>query len=306
MPQFVSGPAVRVIPNDRVEFQWSADVAWRAFVEVFNNANATGTLVVKVDSVDGAGAPVIGTDHLVKIGVGLVPPNTALFFRITMTDPTNTTPIPLVTQTPLPPFFTGAQSIGDVFADTEVDRAVISWSANVIGFGRVEYGTVSPGDTGTVQDPYNIPDHSIELTGLSPGTTYQFRVSNRHAIDQGSLAEKTGSFTTKPGVASSVSLTTPLARPRVILPGERSLLSVVAPNQDPRSPTSLCDSRSCTARPAAMPSAMRVAKPRSGCKGSPGDCCRSRPPRPIRETEWSFPWWSGGPESRRRCSDATP
>ena len=36
----------------------------------------------------------------------------------------------------------------------------------------------------------------LELTGLAPGTTYQFRVSNRHAIDGDTLAAKTGSFTT--------------------------------------------------------------------------------------------------------------
>jgi hypothetical protein len=40
-------------------------------------------------------------------------------------------------------------------------------------------------------------NHSIELTGLSPGTTYQFRVSNRHVIDGTSLADATGQFTTE-------------------------------------------------------------------------------------------------------------
>jgi hypothetical protein len=65
----------------------------------------------------------------------------------------------------------------------------------VIGFGRVGYGTASPGEQ-AVDDTLNVEDHSIELTGLAPGTTYQFRVSNRHAIDSGTLVEKSGSFTT--------------------------------------------------------------------------------------------------------------
>ena len=79
-------------------------------------------------------------------------------------------------------------------ADT--DRAIISWDANVIDTGRVEYGTTSSGDLGTVSDTENTTAHSVEITGLAPGTTYQFRVSNRHAIDDDGLAEATGTFTT--------------------------------------------------------------------------------------------------------------
>jgi hypothetical protein len=82
-----------------------------------------------------------------------------------------------------------------VFVDAGVDRARIFWDANVIGIGRVNYGTTSP-DELSLQDQENVTSHSIELTGLAPGTTYQFRVSNRHAFDGDSLAAKTGSFTT--------------------------------------------------------------------------------------------------------------
>jgi hypothetical protein len=186
-----------VIPNDRVEFKWRADVSWKAFVEVFNNPDATGTPVAKVESLDAGGGPVIGPDHLVKLSVSLLQPDTGFFFRITMTDPTGTSPLPLVTQTPLPPFFTGAQTIGNVFVDAGVDRARILWDANVIGIGRVDYGIASP-DELSVTDQQNVTSHSIELTSLAPGTTYQYRVCNRHAIDGDCLAAKTGSFTTLP------------------------------------------------------------------------------------------------------------
>ena len=126
----------------------------------------------------------------------VVKADTQYFFRVTHHDPNNNIPDE-VTPAPLPPFFTGAQTIGDVFVDAGVDRARILWDANVIGIGRVEYGVTSP-DELSVTDQENVTAHSIELTGLTPGTTYQFRVSNRHAIDGGSLAAKTGSFTTLP------------------------------------------------------------------------------------------------------------
>jgi phosphodiesterase/alkaline phosphatase D-like protein len=113
-PMFTNGPSVRVNPNVNVQIKWTADASWRAFVEVFTNAEGTGGPVAKEESVDVTGAPVVSTDHVVNFDVRALQPDTGYFFRITMTDPTGTSPIPLVTQAPLPPFFTGAQAIGDV------------------------------------------------------------------------------------------------------------------------------------------------------------------------------------------------
>jgi len=45
----------------------------------------------------------------------------------------------------------------------------------------------------------NVTDHAIELTELSPGTAYKFRVSNRHAIDGAVVASQEGEFTTLVG-----------------------------------------------------------------------------------------------------------
>jgi len=56
-------------------------------------------------------------------------------------------------------------------------------------------------------------------------------VSNRHAIDGDSLAEKLGSFTTKPADSTTVTLTEPLARPRVIYPEDVATLSVMVRRQ---------------------------------------------------------------------------
>lgn len=78
----------------------------------------------------------------------------------------------------------------------DTHSALISWDANVIGFGQVEYGTAASPTFNFLTDSLNITDHSIQLTGLAPGTTYQFWVRNLHAIEGFTLAEEIGSFTT--------------------------------------------------------------------------------------------------------------
>jgi hypothetical protein len=155
---------------------------------------------------------------------GLLKAGTTYFFKVTHTDPTGAR-ADTTSDTPFPPVFTGAQAIGDVFADVDVGSAVVSWTANVIGFGRVDYGIASPNEQST-SDNFNITGHAIALSGLLPGTTYQCRVSNRDAIDSGTLAEKTGTFTTLASPPSGNHLTEPQARPRVIYPEDVTTLSV--------------------------------------------------------------------------------
>jgi hypothetical protein len=179
-----------VTPNSKVEIRWIADFVGTGRVDVFDNANG-GT---PIDS----GATPASTEHRVEFTVGgVIKADTNYFFKVTHIDPTGIRGDLTNDPAPYPSFFTGAQTIGNVFVDAGVDRARILWDANVIGIGRLDYGTTLP-DELSLQDQENVTSHSIELTGLAPGTTYQFRVSNRHAIDGGSLAAKTGSFTTRP------------------------------------------------------------------------------------------------------------
>lgn len=221
---FVQGPSVRVSPNVHVEIEWSADVEWFGKVEVFANPDGTGSPVTTQPSEDSSGAPIKSVHHVVRIVVGgVVQADHGYFFRVTMTDPAGSIE-PLVTPAPLPPFFSGAQAIEQVSVDPGFDTAVVSWGANVIGLGAVTYGTVTPDDVGPITDAQNTEDHSILLTGLQPGTTYQFRVSNRHAFGGDSLAEETGTFTT---LAPSASLVQARARPSRIAPGQTSMLSVL-------------------------------------------------------------------------------
>jgi hypothetical protein len=201
-----------VDPNNQVEFKWiTTGVFWFGEVAVFDNADATGTPVAGRRDEDAAGDPFPSEQHTVTMNVsGSLLADTGYFFRVTATDPTGSIP-PVSTPTPLPPFFTGAQTISNVLVEPGTDSALISWDANVIGFGQVDYGlTLFPifGNVDTVNDNLNITDHAIELSGLTPGMTYQYRVSNRHAIDGDALVEQVGSFTTVPEPGACVLLCT--------------------------------------------------------------------------------------------------
>lgn len=52
----------------------------------------------------------------------------------------------------------------------------ISWITDLISSSQVEYGTTSSYGISTTYDDTRITSHSIELTGLTEGTTYHFRV----------------------------------------------------------------------------------------------------------------------------------
>ena len=196
------GPSVRVLANEQVEVRWIADFVGDGRVELFDNPDGTGT------PIDAKGTVASRNDLTVTFYVGaLVRPDTTYYFRVTHRDPTGNLP-DLTNAPPLPRLFTGVQAVGDVVVEVGLDRARISWDANVIGFGRLGYGLASP-EEHAVEDGLNVEAHSIELTGLAPGTTYQFRVGNRHAVDGAILVEKTSSFTTmsaKGGMPSTFSL----------------------------------------------------------------------------------------------------
>lgn len=69
--------------------------------------------------------------------------------------------------------------------------AIITWNTNVLSTSQVVYGPTPPAYTlnmnalyfgypsGTVEDPTKITNHSVLITGLTPGQTYVYRVVSR-------------------------------------------------------------------------------------------------------------------------------
>jgi hypothetical protein len=221
---FTGGPSVRVIPNVNFEIRYIVDFSGDGKVELFDNPDGLGQPIAAAVTLSPANDQTLAFDvnNTVKA-------DTTYHFKITHHDPSSGPPDE-VSLPPLPPFFTGDQAIEQVFADVDVDSAVISWTANVIGLGHLDYGTAAP-DQFAASDQENITNHSLALSGLSPATTYQFRVRNRHAIDGGSLVESAGAFTTRASTLSGIRLTRPSARPRVIYPEDVATLSVLVRKQ---------------------------------------------------------------------------
>jgi hypothetical protein len=203
--QFLVGPSVRVTPNTQVEIKWTNDVAWFGKVEIFTSADGTGAPIAAHRAEDALGNPIVAATQTISFAVDgtVIAPNSTYYFRVTATDPTGSNGDD-ITPAPLPAFFTGAQALSDVQVTPGTTSAVVSWQANVIGLGRVEYGLdTSYGQT--VDDALNVTDHSLSLSGLQPNTLYYYRVSNRHAIDGDAVATSTGSFRTLPVLTYSFS-----------------------------------------------------------------------------------------------------
>lgn len=194
---FIGGPSVRVSPHPTfgfnvVEVRWIADFTGDGTLSLFDNPDGSGTPVnTKVSA-----TPAV--DHTLAFNVaGVVAADTTYYFKVTHHDPNNNRPDLTNEPPPFPALFTGAQAISNVLVQPDTDSVLISWEANVIGLGHVDFGIGTIAGN-AASDILNITDHTIELTGLSPNTTYQFRVGNLHAIDGGTLVEQFGSFTTVP------------------------------------------------------------------------------------------------------------
>ena len=73
---------------------------------------------------------------------------------------------------------TAAPAISNVTATADADgHATVTWETDEPSSSRVDYGrTTALGSQ--VSDSARVTDHRIELTGLSPNTTYRFRVSS--------------------------------------------------------------------------------------------------------------------------------
>lgn len=196
--QFLGGPSVRVTPGVQAEFKWTTDVAYFGKVEVFTNPDGTGLVLTK-RSEDAGGTAIAAMQQTITYplttGYALAP-DTTYYVKITVTDPTGQI-ADLVSPAPLPPFFTGVQALTNLQVSASTTSAIVSWQANVIGLGHVDYG-LTTGYGQTADDALNTTDHTITLSNLQPNTSYSLQACNRHAIDGDCLATSTASFTTQP------------------------------------------------------------------------------------------------------------
>src|SRR5688572_27508189 len=122
---FTGGPSVRVSPNAKIEIRWVADFVGNGKVELFDNPDGLGT---PIDSKQTGGS---GNDQSAEFNVGgVVAANTKYHVRVTHSD-ANGALADLVNATPLPPVFTGAQTVSSLHSAPEITGAQVSWDANV-------------------------------------------------------------------------------------------------------------------------------------------------------------------------------
>lgn len=82
-------------------------------------------------------------------------------------------------------------------ASVGTDRAEITWSTNEAASTHVAYGTSCTSLTLISEDAAAVTSHSRLLTGLSPNTSYCYRVSSKDAQGNESVSA-TAQFTTRP------------------------------------------------------------------------------------------------------------
>ncbi len=98
---------------------------------------------------------------------------------------------------------TSPPDVSNVSATADADgHATVTWATDEPADSRVEYGrTTTLGSQ--VTDSARVTDHSVDLTGLSPNTTYRFRVKSTDAAGNAATSPATASppasFSTPPG-----------------------------------------------------------------------------------------------------------
>ena len=91
---------------------------------------------------------------------------------------------------------TGA--VSNIVETTSNRGATISWDTSVAGSTQVEYGLTTAYGTETTANAALVTSHSVTLTGLTPGTSYKYRVLTVGA--DGATQQKAGNLTTDDAV----------------------------------------------------------------------------------------------------------
>ncbi|MFZ5802832.1 MAG: fibronectin type III domain-containing protein [Candidatus Omnitrophota bacterium] len=182
--------------------QWATDEASDSLVEYRVQGAADWSATV-VD-------PALVTSHSMTLN-GLVP-GTVYEFRVKSKDAAGNqaTQAAISTLTTLTPADTAAPVISAVTsADVTETGATIQWATDEASDSLVEYRVQGAADwSATVVDPALVTSHSMTLSGLVPGTVYEFRVKSKDAAGnqatQAAISTLTTADTTVPSTGDFV------------------------------------------------------------------------------------------------------
>ena len=101
------------------------------------------------------------------------------------------------------PSASGSTWISWVNASASANTANITWRTSVPADSQVEYGPSTSYGSRTSVSPAMVTNHSVAVAGLSPGTTYHFRVLSH---DSDAVAVTGRDLTLTPAVPVSISM----------------------------------------------------------------------------------------------------
>jgi hypothetical protein len=147
---------------------------------------------------------------------------TTYYYRVTSVDSSgNSSTSPVTTSSPAtfttvssnPPVITLVTAIPGISG-----AATITWTTDKPSTSRVDYGTSSGSLTLNVSDPTLVTSHSLNLSGLTPGTTYYYRVTSVDSLNNSSsspVAPATANF-----IENALSVWAPTVTPGVVDGGD--------------------------------------------------------------------------------------
>ncbi len=192
--------------------QWNVTLTWAA-----PSYQGAGNLTYKVyRSTDDSSFSSIGSTSGLSY-VDNTPSSTLYYYYVITLDGASATSAnsSTVSLTPTGKYTTApALSSGPSAGSITTKKATITWSTSRSGDSRVAYGTTS-GSYGSVEaaNSDQVTSHSIDLSGLTPGTTYYYKAKWTDSDgNQGISDEKNFTTTNAPSIsavsAGSIGLTT--------------------------------------------------------------------------------------------------
>ena len=167
-PPVISNVQASGITSSTATITWSTDQASNSQVD-YGTSTSYGFSVSNSASV---------TSHSVQL-TGLSA-STLYHYRVDSTDAAGTTSSGDFTLTtaapPPPPVISNVQS-----SAVTNSSATITWSTDQASTSQVDYGTTTAYGSSTTLDPSLVTSHTVQLSGLSPGTTYHYRVDSTDA-----------------------------------------------------------------------------------------------------------------------------
>lgn len=192
-PPVISNVQATSITATSVTITWTTDRATTSKINYGLTSSHTSSTVKDTTLV---------TSHSVSIG-GLSS-STLYHYQVESTDSGNLTSVStdatFTTSAPVLPVISNVQATNII-----TSGATITWTTDISSDSQVEYGTTTAYGSSTTLDPTLVTSHSVALTGLSAGTTYNYRVKSSGAVSTNKTFSTTSaSDTTAPATVTNL------------------------------------------------------------------------------------------------------